>query len=148
MGLPLRWEPEITPEIQEAPANPAPLRRRRTAQRWRALRASALLFSLVAVLVLAAVGAQALWRAARPRALAVTAPASPGAQVRVASSEVERRLGFVTLTGSVANRTAAPLRNVEAVVELLDAKGRPVQMERALIGLDPLPAREDAPPQR
>src|SRR5581483_9919082 len=61
------------------------------------------------------------------------------------SAKVERRLGFVTVTGDVRNQSARSQSRVEAVVELLDSRNHTLQMESSLIAFDPLAAGESAP---
>ncbi len=74
------------------------------------------------------------------------APFSPGSGTLALNGlHVERRLGFVSVAGSVRNRAAHPIPRVTAVVELLDASDRVVQTDSALVAFDPLPAGEAAP---
>jgi hypothetical protein len=100
----------------------------------------------VAVLfVLAGIGAASLLARRGDWELRLV-PASPGATPAVlASSTIERKLGFVTVTGSVTSYAARPLRNVQAVVELLDARSHPVQVEAALLPYSSLAPGQTAP---
>lgn len=72
-------------------------------------------------------------------------PPSANAAVQLLSAVVDRRLGYVTVTGSISNRVSRPVRSAEAVVELLDASGRIIATESAVIGLDPLAPGDTAP---
>lgn len=68
-----------------------------------------------------------------------------GNRVALTTAAVERRLGFVTVTGTVTNHSRRSLPHVEAVVELLDEAGRTVGLESALLAFDTLRAGEQAP---
>ena len=139
MSVAMRWE------IEAAPENAATPLKRRAPRRGNRLRA--LVVVSLAVLLSAGVGvaAQKTIQAMRPAPDLRLDTGGPGSQVGLNGATVERRLGFVTIIGSVTNRQAANLPQVEAVAELLDAQQRPVQMEAALIGSRALGARADAP---
>ena len=68
-----------------------------------------------------------------------------GALLRLNGAAIDRRLGFLTVTGSVTNHSGAPQENVEAVVELLDANGQPIGYESALIAFSRLDRSETSP---
>ena len=135
----MRWEMEAAPE------NPAVLLKRRAPRRRNRLRGMVVVS--LAVLLSAGVGvaAQKTIQALRPAPDLRLDNSGPGSQVGLNGASVERRLGFVTITGSVTNRQAANLPQVEAVAELLDAQQRPLQMEAALISPHAFGARADAP---
>jgi hypothetical protein len=61
------------------------------------------------------------------------------------SVSADRRLGFISITGSVRNLTSHPLNRVEAVVEMVDDRDRPIGLESALIAFDPLKGGQCAP---
>jgi len=86
-----------------------------------------------------------VWSKARDTALRLVQPSGEGAQVQLCGTSAERKLGFVTVTGSVKNRTVQLLGHVEAVVELKDARHNTVAVESALLSLDPLKAGETSP---
>jgi hypothetical protein len=139
----MRWEKPVEPVApQQAPS---PLRRRRT-RRAKGVRLLLSLVGCVAIVALAGAGVRSL-ALGEGRAdalhLAVTAPTS--GQVTLLGAKTERRLGFVTVTGSVANRSAHAQSHVEAVVELLDAHNRTLQLESSLVSFDPLDKGETAP---
>jgi len=137
MSVPMRWEHCAVPE-----PSPEPPRLRRRASRRSRLSYLVAGGALCAVLGgLAAVGAQSAWNAVRVNndLQLITAQPSNG-PAALGSAAVERRLGFVTVTGSVSNRSGHSLSQVEAVVELLDKQNRPLQLESGLIAFDPLPA--------
>ena len=139
MSVAMRWEMEAEPE------NPAAPLKRRAPRRRNRLRA--MIVISLAVLLSAGVGvaAQKTIQALRPAPDLRLDNSGPGSQVGLTGASVERRLGFVTITGSVTNRQAANLPQVEAVAELLDAQQRPVQMEAALVGSRALGAQANAP---
>ncbi len=56
------------------------------------------------------------------------------AEVVLNSARAERKYEYVSVAGSLANVSARDLRNVEAVVELLDGQGDVLHVESALIG--------------
>ena len=68
-----------------------------------------------------------------------------GFPIALDSSSIERKLGFVSISGSALSESRSPLNHVEAVVELLDAKHHTLKVESALLELDPIPANQTAP---
>ena len=131
MGYPLRWEEIVAPEIREAIVpeaveKPAGLRMyfRRVALLTLACSA------LVALAVMGVFGF--LLRGHESPALRPYTAAS-GAQVAAGYPAVVRRVGYVTVSGSVLNRTKGSLRSVEAVVDLLDTKQRTVLSASAMV---------------
>ncbi len=144
MSLPMRWESQQ----EESPAAP-PMRthrplRRREARRAKMMRAGVGLIAVLAVCGLAGVGAARVSGSARGTEdlKPVTSAAGP---LALGKTSVERRLGFVTVTGSATNCLARPLHQVEAVVELLDAHKQTVQVESALVAFGNVPARDTTP---
>jgi hypothetical protein len=137
MSLPLRWEPNEAPGAPYVlPSRPL---RRRVSRRSRALRALVRLMACLGVGSLAVVGAGSVLHSVHPApTLKLVLSASQQGRVVLDTASVDRRLGFVTITGSVSSHTSRPLSKVEAVVELLDAANRPVQVESGLIAFDPL----------
>ncbi|CEK15956.1 hypothetical protein [Chthonomonas calidirosea] len=78
--------------------------------------------------------------------LPLSAPSTtPNASVRLCTAEAKRQEGFVSVTGSFQNLTPYPLHHVQAVVELLDSKGLPLDVETAPIVLDPVLPYQKAP---
>lgn len=145
MSLPMRWE---DPEVVESIPVPAmkPIRRAGLSRRQR-LRAICGFITLSAVCGLAVIGANSVVNALRPAAELHLAASSVGAGVKatLASASVERKLGFVTVSGTVLSRYGQAMPRVEAVVELLDAQNRTVQVDSGMVAFDPLPAGEAAP---
>ncbi len=139
MSVPMRWEMEALPEF------PAVTIGRHAPRPKNGLRVTAALSLCVLLCAGATVAAQKTYQALRPIPDLRLENSGAGAAVAVGGAAVERRLGFVTITGSVVNRQAANLPQVEAVAELLDANHRPVQMEAALVGSRALAARANAP---
>ena len=145
MSVPLRWqEPEI---IQEPLFAPQPPLRRRAPRRVARMRVA---FGLgVACLTMSACTALGFQigkanAASTPTLRMVSMPAANG-QVALTNGTLERKLGFVTVTGSVFSRAKHNLSQVEAVVELLDSQNRTLQMQSALVAYDPLPVGQSAP---
>ncbi|HZO91878.1 MAG TPA: FxLYD domain-containing protein [Chthonomonadaceae bacterium] len=142
MSVPMRWEVNVAPEMPAV----SPARRRRRARRVRPLRV-AFVLCLGAVLcgmVAAGVRNVALGVAATP-ALRLISGAPAAGQVALTGATAERKLGFVTVTGNVTNRSPRALNRVEAVVELLNARNQTVRVESGLVAFDPLEKGETAP---
>lgn len=134
----MRWEPV---PLQESPVElpGGQFRRRRITRRGKALRRATWAVLKVSVCLLAVVGAGSVLRATQPTpALVLETPTVVNGQAALGSASVERRLGFVTVTGTAVSRAKRPLTNVEAVVELLDAKKQTIQVESALTTFSPL----------
>lgn len=143
MSVPLRWE-EIAPQEPQTVAPPP--RRHKTKPRRSVARVAARLFCFAVIGSLSCIGAATVVKGLTPETtLRREMPASSGSEVTLGSATVERRLGYVTVTGEVANQTKASLSKVEAVVELMDARNQTVRMESALISFNPLPAGRVSP---
>ena len=144
MSVPLRWQDPA--DFQEPLPAPA-LTPRRRFRRMQPLRLIAMMSALCLVMsACTALGVRiGSANAASTSILRPVSAPSINGRVLLANANVERRLGFVTVTGSVFNRSHQKLSNVEAVVELLDSHNRTVQVESALISFDPLPAGQAAP---
>ena len=144
MSLPMRWE---DPEAYEPTLVLAdkPVRRTRLSRRRR-VRAIGVFTGLSIVCGLAAIGAGSIVSALRPAPeLHLVATTGLGAKTTLASASVERKLGFVTVSGSVLSRNSKAMPRVEAVVELLDAQNKTVQVDSGMVAFDPLPSGEAAP---
>ncbi|HLV80469.1 MAG TPA: FxLYD domain-containing protein [Chthonomonadaceae bacterium] len=144
MSLPLRQQDWEAPLRLSAPKR----RQHRRAIGYRKrVRAALALLAGVCICGFAAWGWQAVRALEAASSLRLAAAVTPGAPARVGlvSASAERRLGFVTITGSVANHATRTLRDVEAVAELLDSHGRTIGLESALIAFDPLPAGQPSP---
>ena len=155
MSLPMRWD---NPESYEPTPGPAlvvkPMRKARLSRRQslRAFCGVIVLAALCGVKVLAALcglaaaGAAGIVGALRPAAeLQLVASSEAGAKATLASASVERKLGFVTVSGTVLSHNSQAIPRVEAVVELLDAQNRTVQVESSMVAFDPLPSGQAAP---
>jgi hypothetical protein len=110
------------------------------------------LAACASILSLAVIGAGSLLRSWRAEpSLRLAASEAPGRQILLLTANADRRLGFVSITGSVLSREARPLSKVEAVVELLDKEQTPLRLESALLSgdlrpkADPTPFRVDLP---
>jgi len=60
-------------------------------------------------------------------------------------TSVEQRYGYVTVYGDVENHTNKTLRNVEAVVELLDSQRHVVGVDSAVTEIAALRPGEESP---
>jgi hypothetical protein len=144
MSMPLRWEEPPSQEPVDSPQS-TPKRRRRTAPIRRMIGATLILTLALSVGTLTTIGAQSVWNSVRP-AQTLRLDARPGgSEVSTGLPAVERHLGFVTITGSIASHVDRPLAQVEAVVELLDSQNQTVQLESGLIAFDPLMPGQTAP---
>ncbi len=145
MSVPLRWQEPV--EFQEPVSTPALSPQRRTRRRTKPLRAIAIMSALCLTMsACTALGVRiGSANAAATSFLRMVSTPNANGRVLIANANVERRLGFVTVTGSVFNRSHQKFSNVEAVIELLDSHNRAVQVESALIAFDPLPSGQSAP---
>ena len=105
---------------------------------------AAIAATLIVVTVSALTVLRAHWMRS-PAPVELTEAADSSATLGVVSTRAERRLGYLTVLGSVSNRSSGNLRNVEAVAEFYDASKRLVGLESALIEMPVLrPGRESA----
>ena len=89
--------------------------------------------AVVSVALLAAIfGARLLWPP-RGELAELRGLDTDKAVVALKSTRAERRLGFITLTGTMVNQGDNSLRNVEAVVEYFDTARNLVRVDSALI---------------
>ena len=89
-------------------------------------------------------GARLLWPAKAELAeLAGEESGNPSVVLR--DSRAERRLGYLTVVGTVANRSGKRLRNVEAVVEYFDSAGKLVRLDSGLIELPVIAPSSESP---
>ena len=143
MSLPLRWEDPSPPEPVITPS--------RTPQRRRSSRTKHILISSLFITVslligsLAVLGGQRVWENFHTPSTLYLASRPNGQEVTAGQAAIERRLGFVTVTGSIASHVTRPLSQVESVVELLDAQNETVQVESGMIAFDPLLPGQMAP---
>ena len=146
MSLPMRWEdPESNETISVPTLSLKPMRKARLSRRQR-LRAFCGVAAFSALCGLAIIGACSVVNALRPTPeLQLRTSSEAGAKATLASATVERKLGFVTVSGSVLSHNSQALPRVEAVVELLDAQNRTVQVESSMVAFDPLPSGQAAP---
>ena len=63
-------------------------------------------------------------------------------QVALQQCTAQRYNGFITLNAVAANQMPHPLRNVQAVVELLDKEGNPLHVETTLLSTENLFANQ------
>jgi hypothetical protein len=146
MSLPMRWEDPESYEPTPVPTLVVKPRRKARLSRRQRLRAFCAVMVLAALCSLAIVGACSVVGALRPASdLHLVASSDMEAKATLASASVARKLGFVTVSGTVLSHNAQALPRVEAVVELLDAQNRTVQVESGMVAFDPLPSGQAAP---
>jgi hypothetical protein len=68
-----------------------------------------------------------------------------GAELDASSLLATRRFDYVTVVGEARNVTQKTLNNVEAIVELYDAKGSLIAVDSGLIGVRQLGAGDSTP---
>jgi hypothetical protein len=152
MSLPMRWEALEPYETKSAPVETAPLltieksvRKTRLSVRRR-LRAVGGVIAFTALCSLALVGAGTVVNALRPATELRLAPTSgTAAKATLASASAARKLGFVTVSGTVLSHNSKALARVEAIVELLDAQNKTLQVDSGMVAFDPLPSGQAAP---
>lgn len=142
----MRWQdPEIIEEAVHSPhipLRPQPARRNNSLRNVLAFGFACLVMTGCTALGIQIGNANAM---SQQNLRLVSAPSSHG-RVVMTNASIDRRLGFVTVAGSVVNSTKKEtLPNVEVVVELLDNHNRTLRVQSALIAYDPLPAGQVSP---
>lgn len=141
-----RYAPVPTPTPAEPPLRVEHTRRRPRPSLRRRLRAALGIGVFSALCGLTIFGAGAAVNALRPApGLHLISSPEAGAKAVLDSASVERKLGFVTVSGTVLSHAGKSMPRVEAVVELLDAQNRTVQVESGMVAFDPLPSGQAAP---
>ncbi|HLI49441.1 MAG TPA: hypothetical protein VKV18_12230 [Chthonomonas sp.] len=139
-ALPI-WAENSPVQPQPLPKSPAP----RRPKLHRPLRLLVFGFTLLVAIEAGVVLDQKLFQP-HPSALPLSVPSTgPNASVRLCTAEAKRQEGFVSVKGSLQNLSSRPLRHVQAVVELLNSKGLPLDVETAPIVLDPVLPHQNAP---
>ena len=146
MSVPMRWQdPEITKETIQSPSISL---RRQPARRMNSLRvvlgvgSACLIMSACTALGIQIGNANAM---SQQNLRLVSVPGNHE-RIIMTNATIDRRLGFVTVTGSVFNATKhETLPNVEVVVELLDIHNHTLGVQPALITYNPLPAGQVSP---
>ena len=131
MACPMRWE---TPSEQERPelvVEKTNKRSKRPNGYVRRLVVATTLGSATALCAVLGVSSHCLGEH-KLQALQFDA-ATSGKSVFAGQPMIERRVGFVIVSGTMVNRTHRPLKQVEAVVDLLDANRHPIRTETAMI---------------
>lgn len=134
MGYPLRWEEIAEPQQIEAAVVQKSAPTDGFQRRFRRLVALSAAGSTV--LAFAAVGITSFLLRDRSMPALRQDSLPAGAVVATPSPHIDRRLGFVIVTGSVVNRSAKSLKRVEAVVDLLAADRHTLQSQSAMIDMD------------
>ena len=143
MGLAIRWDECETPEpIQEQQPQLQP--RRRMSRSLRRLRFVGTIVICGMVGISAGVAASGI-RTTFHNAVTLQMQTVNGATFALAAPQVERAAGFVSVTGNFENHKNTPVKQVEAVVELLDKDNNTVGMESALVASVKVPAHGDSP---
>ncbi len=143
MGLAIRWDECETPEpIQEQLPQQPP--RRRASRPLRRLRLAGAVVICGMIGISAGVAASGI-RSTFHNAVTLRLQPATGITFALASSSVDRTAGFVSVTGNFENRRNTPVKQIEAVVELLDKEGNTVGLESALVALETVPAQGNSP---
>ncbi len=143
MGYPLRWDvlaipPVIEEQAEKSVARPTP-------RRGYFVRLAALTLLGSALFMASVVGISRLFLNDGLAPSLRLESISGGATVPSAAPKVIRKLGFVAVTGRLANGTSRPLDRLEAVVDLMDRDGRIVRSGSALVERDRVaPGQETA----
>lgn len=138
MGLPMRWadcaplEPIQEQKLQQEP-------RCRTSRSLRRLRFFGVMIVCSMAGITAGVASSGIQKTFRNSAVLRIEPAY-GTTFSLASPQVDRAVGYLTVTGNFENRNASPIKRVEAVVELLDKENNTLSLESALVALETVPA--------
>jgi len=149
MSVPLRWQDcndySADTNADASPEKPK-LSPRRAARRVASVRT---LLIGIALGVLLSVAAMSATRALGGSSTA-TLPLQPVAavsplKVTLQSASLTRHLGYATVTATAVNTGKHRLNGVEAVIELLDDRQNPVQVESALLPVDALPGGGSVP---
>jgi hypothetical protein len=133
MGQPMRCEQLETPEVPVQPVKARPPRRSLRAYYRRLLLVT---FAVSALAVAAVIGASTLALSDRQAPPLRLSEVAAGRAISVAAPAVSRRVGFVTVSGSLVNRSGSPLERVESVVDLLDAQQHTLGSASAMIDRD------------
>ncbi len=145
MSVPLRWQDcnDYSPET--SPEGPKLMQRRLT-RRVASVRTLLIGIALGVLLSVAAMSATRVLGGAS----AATLPLQPVAavsplKVALQSASLTRRLGYATVTATAVNTGKRRIGSVEAVIELLDDRQNPIQVETALLPVDALPGGSSVP---
>lgn len=118
-------------------------------QRTHTMRSAALAGKIGICLIAAAAGALAILGLAvgvSSRDLnEVRAASAASPSLEVGPTRALREYGYVRVIGTARNITSKPLRDTEAVVELLDRNGKLLNVESALVESPAIQPREDSP---
>ena len=131
MGYPIRWDEISAPEEHESVLQQEVKASLSLRPYFRKVIALTLAGSSILVLTVVGVTSVKL-DGGQPAALQLES-VPEGTQAAAATPRVIRRVGYVTVAGSVTNRTAATLDRVEAVVELLDRERHALRSESSMI---------------
>ena len=143
MGLAIRWdECEIPEPIQEQQPQLRP--RRRMSRSLRHLRLVGAVVICGMIGISAGVATSGIRNTFQSTPSVRIEPAN-GISFALASSHVDRTAGFVSVIGSFENRRNTSVKQVEAVVELLDKDNNTLGLESALVALETVPAQGNSP---
>ena len=142
MGYPMRWEEIAEPEVREQPLEEKVERPARLRPYFRRLITFTIAGSIGLVLTVVA-GSSLVLNGREPAALRLDAVPSVAA-MRVSTPKAGRRVGYVSVTGDIANRSAGKLGRVEVVVDLLDRENRALRTQSAMVARDLLAPGESS----
>jgi hypothetical protein len=142
MGYPIRWEQVADPEVCDAPDAGAEAQSPSLRAYYR--RVVALTLAVSGLFVLLVVGVSSVSLIGLPAPGLRLDSALSGATLAAKPPTVSRRLGFVSVSGSVTNKSARTLDNVEAVVDLVGADGKLLRTQSAILDGDRVDPRQTA----
>lgn len=122
---------------------PKPKRQKRQNYRWMV---APLLYTLALSACVALLLSSAIQNALGGNTIATLVPQEEAPaithQVALQQPTAQRYNGFITLNAVAANQTPHTLKNVQAVVELLDKEGNPLHVETTLLSTENLSANQ------
>jgi len=134
MAYPIRWDEIAAPVENEAPVFDKPEQAASLRGYFYRLTATTVAGVILVCLIVMALSAHLLRNQQGP-ALQLDSISGSGV-LAVGTPVVVRKLGFVTVTGTLVNRTAISQTGVEVVVDLLDTQRNTLSSQSALVDRD------------
>lgn len=142
MSVPLRIEHSGVASPERCHFTP---RRRRISRPVRRMAGIGAISAALSILGLAGVGAVTLLHGLAGSSDLHLLNTGSSSGLSAVMGSAHRANGYVTVTGSVSNRSGRLASNVEAVVELIDAQNRTVQLDRSMVAFASVPSGNCAP---
>jgi hypothetical protein len=131
MGYSIRWDEIAAPDVYEQPVSKGIERPAGLSRYFRKVIALTIAGSTVLVLTVVG-GASIVLNGRQPTGLLLEAMPS-SIEVSASTPQAIRRVGYVSVTGNLVNKTGRSLDRIEAVVELLDTNRRAVHSASAMV---------------